>query len=142
MKVSPPTASSLLESYYKANMLAKEHYKNYLLFYANKDSRDFIDLSRIYWRTRLNDLAAYMEKMLAMPTIVLFGSLAKGEAKSDSDVDLAVFAPEKELKMSDFEARIGRKIQIFWFKSAKDIKSRELANNIVNGCVLKGRIVI
>ena len=142
MKISPPTASKILTFYTTKNLLLKETYKNYLLFHANKENKDFIDLSRIYWRLILKDLLDLMEKKLISPTVVLFGSLSKAETKSDSDVDLAVFAHKKDLNTVLFENKIKRKIQIFWFVSLKDVKNKELANNIINGYILKGRLSI
>jgi len=139
MQISPPTASKILAYYNAENLLLKGKYKNYLLFHANKDSKIFIDLSRMYWDYRLKDLAAFMEKKLTSPTIILFGSLSKAESKSDSDVDLAVFAHKKDLNIESLEKKIKRKIQIFWFKSLRDIKSLEIANNIINGYILRGK---
>lgn len=142
MHISPPTASKLLASYAAANLLLKTTYKNYILFYANKDSKDFIDLSRFYWRHKLKEIVAFLEKRLADPTIILFGSLSKAEAKSDSDADLAVFAQKRDLNLSSFEKKINRKIQIFWFESADKIKGKELANSILNGYILRGRVAL
>ena len=87
IKVSPPTASKLLKSYYKEGLLAREKVRNYLFFHTNNKSKQFIDFSRTYWSEKLRDLLDYLEKKLTSPTIILFGSLAKAEAKNDSDID-------------------------------------------------------
>jgi len=140
MDISPPTASTILHNYHAENILLKQEYKNYILFYANNGSKKFVDLSRIYWDYKLKGLVDFMEKKLINPTIILFGSLSKAEVNLNSDVDLAVFADKKELNIEVFEKKIRKKIQIFWFKSIKDVKNIELANNIINGFVLKGRL--
>lgn len=140
--ITPPTSSKMLDYYSKESLLLKTKYRNNLLFYANKDSKDFIDLSRIYWRQKLKELTAYIEECLISPTIVLFGSLSKAEAKIDSDIDLAVFAEEKKLDTKSFEKKLKRKIQIYWFEALPKVKSRELANNIARGYVLIGRLRI
>jgi predicted nucleotidyltransferase len=142
MRVSPPTASKMLDSYHKKGLLVKSSFKNYLLFYANKENREFIALSRIYWNSKLGEVISFMVKRLAGPTIVLFGSLSKAEVKPDSDVDLAVFSLKKKLDIEVFERKLKRKIQIFWFDSIKDIKNKGLATNIINGHVLEGRLRI
>ena len=138
--ISPPTASKILDSYHSENLLSRETFRNYILFYANKESEQFIDLSRLYWSIKLKELMDFMGKKLTNPTIILFGSLSKAEAKRDSDIDLAVFTPKKDLGTGMFEKKLKRKIQIFWFASIKDIKNKELANNIINGYRLKGRL--
>ena len=140
MKMSPPTASKVLDSYYSESLLLKEKFRNYIMFYANKESNHFIDLSRLYWSIKLKELMDIMEKSLAAPTIVLFGSLSKAETKQDSDVDLAVFAHKKDFKTELFEKKLKRGLGIFWFTSLKDIKNMGLANNIINGYILKGHL--
>lgn len=138
--VTPPTASKMLAYYTNEGLLLKTTYKNYILFYANKSSRIFIDLSRIYWHQKLKELIEYLEKQLVSPAIVLFGSLSKAEVKKDSDIDLAIFANERKLNIKDFEDKLKRNIQIYWFKSLIKIKNKELANNIANGYILIGRL--
>ena len=69
-------------------------------------------------------------------------SLFNSETKFDSDIDLVVFSPKKTLNLESFERKMKRKMQIFWFDSFKDVKPKELANNIINGYVLNGKIVI
>ena len=141
-RISPPTASKLLARYKAEGLLLEEKYRNYIFYYANRENPAFRDLSRIYWRHALRGLLDFFGKKLTMPTVILFGSLAKAEVKPDSDIDLAVFALQKEIDISEFERNMGRKVQLFWFTSLKDIKSKELANNIINGYALKGRAVL
>jgi predicted nucleotidyltransferase len=140
MKISPPTASKLLLKYHKKGLLLTEKDRNYIYYYADKDSVNFIDLSRIYWRNKLLGLLDYLNKNLLSPVIILFGSLAKAEAKFDSDIDLCIIAPKKNINLSKFEKELKRKIQVFFFNSIKEIKNKELANNILNGYRLNGRI--
>ena len=141
-RISPPTASKLLARYKAEGLLLEERYRNYIFYYANRENPVFKDLSRIYWRHVLRELLDFFGKRLTMPTIILFGSLAKAEVKPDSDIDLAVFALQKEIDTSELERKLGRKVQLFWFTSLKGIKSKELANNIINGYALKGRVVL
>lgn len=117
-----------------------EEYKNYILFYANKENQYFIELSRIYWRKKLGGLLKFVEENTINPVIILFGSTSKAENKIDSDIDLAVFAVKKYLKVDAFEKSIKRNIQIFWFNSLENIKNKDLAINILNGYILRGRL--
>ncbi len=140
--VSPPTASKLLSHYWRERLLVPSRFKNYILFYANKSSPDFIDLSRMYWRGKLQPFLENMGKEVPAAVIVLFGSLAKGEAKADSDVDIAVFGAKKQVDVSLFEKKLKRSLQLFWYCSLKDVKSPGLANNVLNGYVIKGRVIL
>ena len=140
MRISPPTASKTLARHKAEGLLLRSRYRNYLFFHADSENKKFIDLSKIYWSERLNEFASGAEKKLTKPVIILFGSLSKAEAKEDSDVDLAIFAHKKELNTTIFEKKMGRKLQIHWFESIRGIKNTELANNILNGYVLRGRL--
>ncbi len=140
VRISPPTASSILMSYRSEDLLVMERYKNYMLFFANKDSKDFIDLSRMYWRHKLNELIRLIEKNSIDSTIILFGSLSKAEVKNDSDADIAIIGKKGELAIKHIEKKLKRKIQLFWFDSINSIKNKDLAKNVVNGYVLSGRL--
>ncbi len=139
MKISPPTSSKRLSNLNKQGLLNKEEERNIIYYYANKDSKDFIDLSRIYWRQQLNNLINYLTKELINPLIILFGSFSKAEVKKDSDIDLAIFTnSNKKLNLNDFEKMTGRSIQLFTFKSRRDVNNKELLNNLLNGYIITG----
>lgn len=142
LKISPPTASTLLRGYHKEGILKKEEEKQYFYYFANKESSLFIDLSRIYWKIQLEKagIMDFFEKELIIPVIILFGSLSKAEAKQDSDIDIAVFtSTKKDLNLKQFEKRLGRAVQLFLFQKMEKIKNKELLKNILNGHILKGR---
>ena len=140
MKISPPTASKILFELNKEELLLIEKDRNYIFYYANKNNKIFIDLSRIYWNLRLGNLVNFLNKTLINPTIILFGSLSKAETKNDSDIDIGIIGHKKELDIKNFENNLRRKIQLFFFSSIEDIKNKELANNIINGYLLEGRL--
>lgn len=142
INITPPTASKLLENYKREGLLKKEEEKQYFYYFANKESRLFIDLLRIYWKYKFENtgLIKFFEKIYLNPLIILFGSLSKAEAKLDSDIDIAVFvATKKEIKLEKFEKKLNRAIHLFIFKDKRDIRSPELLNNILNGCVIRGQ---
>ena len=140
MHISPPTASKLLHTYEKRGLLKKEKERQYIFYFANKDSILFIQFSHIYWHNQLQDLIKYLEQQTLNPTLILFGSLAKAEVNANSDIDLAIFAAKKDLSLKPFEKKLKRNIQLFWFPSLTEIKNKELANNILNGHILLGKI--
>jgi predicted nucleotidyltransferase len=140
MKISPPTASKILFELNKEGLLLIEKDRNYIFYYANKNNKIFVDLSRIYWNLKLNNLVDFFYKNLTNPTIILFGSISKAETKNDSDIDICIIGHKKKLDIKDFENNLKRKIQLFFFISIDDIKNKELANNIINGYILEGRL--
>ena len=140
MKMSPPTASKTLEKFKKEDLLVKENDRIYNFYSANKDSKFFIHLSQLYWYKELSPLIEELNKKLFSSSVILFGSLSKAEVTPTSDIDLAIFSIKKEIDFTKWEKKLKRKIQIFYFKSLKDIKNKELANNILNGFLLRGRL--
>lgn len=141
IKVTPPTASKLLENYRKEGLLKREKEKQYIYYFANKESVLFLDLLRIYWKYKFEKigLIKFFEESSLNPLIILFGSLSKAEAKIDSDVDIAIFtSTKKSVKLESFEKKLKRTIHLFSFKNKGDVKSPELLNNILNGYLIMG----
>ena len=139
-KISAPTASKILSSLHREGLLKKENEKQFIYYYADKESPLFIDLSRIYWRLSIEraGLISFLEDEFLNPLVILFGSLSKAEAKHDSDIDLAVFsASKKEITLEKYEKKLKRKIQLMLFQKRKDV-SPELLNNILNGYIIAG----
>jgi len=129
--ISPPTASTKLKNYARQGLLKMRTERKYLLFRANRESRTFLELSRIYWREKMQDLTDELKEHFDYATIVLFGSLTKLEVTNKSDIDLYVDAKSKNIDLSKFEKKYGRPIQL-QFKT----KSRELLKNIEKGVEL------
>lgn len=140
MNISPPTASKVLKGYETNDMLSRSEDKGYIYYYTNKSNKDFIDLSKIYWRDKFSELIDYLNKTLLDPSIILFGSLSKAETKMDSDIDLCILAHKKDLDLKKYKKALKRNIQVFFFNSLNDIKNKELLNNIINGHVIEGRL--
>jgi len=85
----------------------------------------------------------YIRRELSNPSIVLFGSYAKGEDTEESDIDLYLETPsKKEINLSKFEKILKRKIQILRHKNLEEIKNPHLANNIINGILLNGFVEV
>lgn len=138
-KISPPTASKLLEDMREKLLLKKEIDKQYFYYFANKESDILRDLQRMYYKQKLTQLLNYIEENTINPVIILFGSLSKTEAKQNSDIDIALFTTsKKEIDTKQFEKNISREIQLFTFKTLTEVPE-ELKNNILNGYIMRGR---
>ncbi|HLF54413.1 MAG TPA: nucleotidyltransferase domain-containing protein [Candidatus Nanoarchaeia archaeon] len=138
IQVSPPTASSLLKNYAKEGYLRSRAERRHLFFQLNNENSEVVDLSRIYWKSRLQETCRALEKQM-IDAIVLFGSLAKAEATEKSDIDLAVFSTEKpEIDLA--QKKLRRTINIHWFTSLHAVKNKHLLNNIINGAIIRGKV--
>lgn len=141
IKVSPPTASKILMEYHKEGLLKKQEDRNYLFFFTNKENKVFIELSKVYWMDRLKEVVEYIENKTVNPTIILFGSLSKAEVTPESDIDITIISSKKNISLEDYEKKLKRKIQVFWFDNFREIP-KELKNNILNGYSLSGKVEI
>ena len=79
----------------------------------------------------------YIENRYNPRCIILFGSFAKAEYDSKSDVDIFVQAKESKIDLTKFEKKIKHKINIFFEENIGNLSSN-LLNNIINGVKLRG----
>jgi len=146
MKVSPTTISKYLKKYKREGILISENKLNHLIFKANINSRKF-RLVKLFYNLELiedSKLLDYLEHEFNYPkAIILFGSFAKAENISTSDIDLLIVSSEKKkVDFSKFEKKLRYKIQLF-VHSQKEIErfkkeNKELINSWINGITLYG----
>ena len=139
-KISPPSASKILQNLKQEELLEMEEDKKYHLYFTKKENHIFIKLQQIYYQEELKPLCEQINKELVNPTIILFGSFAKAEINENSDIDLAIFTiSNKKIELQKFERKLNRKIQVFLFKDKNTLKeNEELLNNILNGVIIFG----
>ena len=138
---SPPTASKLLKTFAKEGYLHQREERRHLFFTLIIENEEVIDLGKLYWKCKLRTLSKEFQLKLTGASAVLFGSLAKAEVMSDSDIDIAIFSPEKKaLKIEHQQKTFGRDISLHWFNCLKDIKNEHLLKNILNGVILFGKL--
>ena len=138
--ITAPTSSERLKQFESEGLLKKKSDRGYLLFRANRNSKILLDLSRAYWREKLKKLIEHLDSIFHNPTIILFGSLAKLEAKKDSDIDLAILTKsDKKTDLSKYEKQYKREVQLFKFDSLGKI-NKELKKNIINGYIVQGEL--
>ena len=88
-------------------------------------------------------LIDYIKFELSNPSVVLFGSFAKGEDTEESDIDLYIETPsKKKVNFEKFEKLFKRRIQVFQHKSLNELSNSYLANNIINGFLLNGFVEV
>jgi len=79
----------------------------------------------------------YLENELTPKCVILFGSFAKAEYHSGSDIDIFVQSSEQSINLKKFEKKLLHEINLF-FEPDLNKLSPELLNNIINGIKLKG----
>ena len=115
-------------------------------FYTANRTNDFYLLEKKLYNIKslyTSGLIDTLKVELSNPSIILFGSYAKGEDIEKSDIDLYIETlSKKEINFKSFEKKLKRKIQLFKYRNIKEIKNFFLANNIINGIVLNGFVEV
>ena len=118
----------------------KDIFKNYN---ANFDNERFRFLKKINNLNKIENsgLLEFLEEQIAPDVIILFGSTAKGEDISTSDIDIFIQSKQKKIDLSIYEKKLGRKIELFIEDNLAQLP-KELKNNIINGQKLRGYLKI
>jgi len=141
VKVPLPSAIRYSKELVAEGILQKAKVANVSLFMADRTSKKFLIEKRLYNIKKLYDcgLVDFLVMEHANPTMIVFGSYAKGEDIESSDIDIYLQTPaKKSLNLGKFEKLLERKIQIFNYNGIKSVENKELANSIINGIVLNG----
>ncbi|MAE42326.1 hypothetical protein CMO93_01030 [Candidatus Woesearchaeota archaeon] len=93
-------------------------------------------LNQLYGQGLLTKLLSLEEAK----TIIIFGSFARGDWHTKSDIDIFIYGDPGDLKFGTLFA--GREVQVHFFKTKKEIKDIKsgLMKNIINGFFVKGSI--
>lgn len=141
--VSTPSVKNYLQELKQENLVEAVEEGVYEGYRA-KLSEEFKLQKKLYNIEKIHetDLLKEIENKCVPDAVVLFGSAAEGEDIEESDIDLLVISGEKDLDLEDYEQKLNREINIT-FMSEKELKqNKEFANNVANGTVLSGYLVI
>ncbi|HDL02392.1 MAG TPA: hypothetical protein ENH20_00995 [Candidatus Pacearchaeota archaeon] len=116
---------------------------------ANLDSKFLIRKVHYFVEKIVNSgLVDFLVERFIPSSIVLFGSVAKGDSVKGSDVDIFVESQIDDadgvamgLNLRKFERKIGHKIELFVKSNIGDYHDN-LFNNIVNGVKLYGSVKV
>lgn len=147
-KVSSSTAKRFLDFYSEKRFLQRQRKANLALFKANVENPTFKHMKIGYFLMNLQPLGDFLKEVYPDSSIVLYGSCARGEDDSQSDIDLLIISRKKEkAQLSKFEKQLERKITLFvyelheWEEKAK--KDRAFYERIlIDGILLQGNLPV
>ncbi|MFH0973576.1 MAG: nucleotidyltransferase domain-containing protein [Candidatus Micrarchaeota archaeon] len=138
-ELSAPGVLKILEGLRKKN-LVETRKTRVMTEVSAKRSEEFVRLKRFYNLLSLHEsgFVRFLRDAYDEPeAVIVFGSFARGEDLSNSDVDVAVVTKlEKKLDLKKFESRLNRKIVVHEVILSKCRK--EFLNTLCNGAVLSG----
>ena len=86
---------------------------------------------------KLNNVKDELKQKFGIEEIALFGSYARGEAKEDSDIDIAIMKVEKKDYFKRIEAKyylediLQKKVDIGYFDSIRPIIQKYIKKDLV-----------
>ncbi len=73
-------------------------------------------------------------------TVILFGSFARSDWSTDSDIDLFIYGKDEDFEKGKYEIKLKREIQVFKCENKKEFEEfrKGLFTNIITGYFVKG----
>lgn len=142
-KLSAPGVLKIVARLKKEGLLSSERAGPVENVFAEKNGRfPFLKTAHNIVAVRESGLVDFLRDQYEEPeAIILFGSFARGEDTSKSDVDVAVVTDmRKTLPLKMFEKRLARKINVYEINIRGC--SKEFLNNLANGSVLYGYLKV
>jgi len=144
-KVTKAVANKWLKMYVKDCLL--NHVKRrgrFPYFSVGSNNPFYYSLKRVYALEQLHR-SGLIPKLLSIETaktVIIFGSIARGDWYKDSDIDIFVFGNLTDFNKKLYELKLHRHIELHIFRNMKEIQRVKtgLVKNIINGYVLKGQI--
>ncbi len=144
-KVTKLVANKWLKKYVSEGLLkhVKEKGK-FPYFSVGNNNSAYYSFKRIYALNQLHKsgLISKLLSLKAAKTIILFGSIVKGDWYKDSDIDVFVFGDVSDFDKNIYELKLNKNIELHIFQNKDEIEEVKtgLIKNIINGYVLKGQI--
>lgn len=112
--------------------------------YRAKRSQRFELYKKIHTEIQLHEsgLVDELERKIRPDALVLFGSAARGEDIEKSDIDILALAGPKEVDLEGYEKLFNRNIEVQFMTQEELERSSEFKNNMANGVVLSGYLVV
>ena len=118
VKLSPFAVKKYIEMLLKERLVQEERRANLRFFRANTSNPFYKQLKvsfSVNSIVKSGLIETLKEHIPSVTSIVLFGSLAKGEGTEESDVDMLVIGKPTHPNLSSFEKKLGREINLHVF---------------------------
>ena len=113
-------------------------------FIAKYEHPNYENKKKLYALNRMFEtgLLSRLQSLKNANAVVIYGSFARGDWNTDSDIDVFIYGDPEELKFGTIWKGLGRGIEVHTVKTKKDIKDIRsgLINNVVKGYFVKGNV--
>ncbi len=144
-KITRSKADGWLKKFIKEDLIKRVKEKNKMPYYignyenpAYKNRKKIFGLNKLYQSGFLNHLSSLKK----VKTVILFGSFSRSDWYKHSDIDVFIYGNPEGLKVSNYELKLHKDIQLFICQNKKEINKlgEPLINNIIKGDIIKGEL--
>lgn len=149
-KVSEPSANKWLRKLLKENIIQRVKPRGKMSYFmGNFRHENYQNKKRIYALQKLYEsgLLTKLQQLENAKAVVIFGSFARSDWNTQSDVDIFVLGDPEDIRFGTLWGGLGfqgkaREIQVHSFKSVHDTRKIHsgLMKNVVKGYFVKGNI--
>ncbi|MBI3033943.1 nucleotidyltransferase domain-containing protein [Candidatus Woesearchaeota archaeon] len=144
-KVTKSVANKWLKKYVSEGLL--KHVKEegrFPHYTVGSNNPVYYSQKRVYALEQLHK-SGLIPKLLSLntaKTIIIFGSIIKGDWYKDSDIDIFIFGDISDFDKKVYELKLYKNIELHIFENKEEINEVKtgLIKNILNGYILKGQI--
>ncbi len=118
LKISPFATKKYADILVKENLILEERKANLRYLKANVKNLFYKHMKIAYNMGQLlkSGLIDFLKNNLAnLTSIILFGSLAKGEDTNESDIDILIIGKQKHLSLKEFEDKLDKDVTLHFF---------------------------
>ena len=148
--ISEPSANKWLNKLLKEDIIRRIKSKGKMpYFQGNFRHENYRNKKRIYAMQKLYETGLLMklQQLKNAKAVVIFGSFARSDWNSQSDIDIFVLGDPEDLRFGNLWRGLGfqgkaREIQVHSYKSIQDTKKIHsgLMKNVVKGYFIKGNV--
>jgi predicted nucleotidyltransferase len=144
-KITKLVANKWLKKYVSEGILKYVKEKGKFPFYTvGPGNTIYYSLKRVYALEQLHK-SGLIPKLLSLKTaktVILFGSIMKGDWYKDSDIDIFIFGDIPDFDKHIYESKLQKNIELHIFQNKEEIEEVKtgLIRNVVNGYIIKGQI--
>jgi predicted nucleotidyltransferase len=140
-----PSLARYLKELHKEGIVRKEQIGSATFYRASRATEEYRLAKKIHTLQKLHTskLIEVLKEHYHNAPLRLYGSAARGEDDETSDLDLFIETPlTTEPNLQEIERKLGRTIHLLRSPSIRTLENKDLANNILNGIPLQGRIEV
>ncbi len=139
MDINANTAQRFLDFFLSENLVVEERKANLRYFKSNLENLFFRQIKIAYSIKKIVDsgLMDLLEEN-NFSSVVLFGSVAKGEDDKNSDIDIVCIGPNKKINTIDVQKKLGKELNAHFFTYAEWKKQAKLNKAFYSDAISTG----